>query len=122
MADIDRDGDLDLVLFSSGGRPRLLRNDQKSGHHWMQFKLKGTTCNRDAIGAEVKVTLPDGTVLTRLVMPTRSYQSQVELPVTFGLGKVDSVKDVTIHWPDGTTQAVPVAKVDQRLDVVQSAK
>jgi hypothetical protein len=55
-------------------------------------------------------------------MPTRSYQSQVELPVTFGLGKVDSVKDVTIHWPDGTTQAVPVAKVDQRLDVVQSAK
>jgi len=61
-------------------------------------------------------------VLTRLVMPTRSYQSQVELPVTFGLGKVDSVKDVTIRWPDGTTQAVPVAKVDQRLDVVQSAK
>ncbi len=122
MADIDRDGDLDLALFSSGGRPRLLRNDQKSGHHWLQFKLQGTSCNRDAIGAEVKVTLPDGAVLTRLVMPTRSYQSQVELPVTFGLGKVDSVKDVTIRWPDGLTQSVSAASVDQRFDVVQNAK
>jgi hypothetical protein len=52
-------------------------------------------------------------------MPTRSYQSQVELPVTFGLGKVDSVKDVTVRWPDGTTQSVVLEKVDQRLDVVQ---
>ena len=122
MADIDLDGDLDLALFSSGGRPRLLRNDQKSGHHWLQFKLRGKTSNRDAIGAEVKVTLPEGTVLTRLVMPTRSYQSQVELPVTFGLGKADTVKDVTIRWPDGATQSVSVAKVDQRLEVVQDVK
>ena len=70
----------------------------------------------------MKVTLPDGTVLTRLVMPTRSYQSQVELPVTFGLGKVDSVKEVTIRWPDGKTQAVQLSSVDQRLEIVQSAK
>ncbi len=119
MADIDADGDLDLILFSSGGRPRLLRNDLKSGHHWLRFHLTGTKCNKDAIGAMVHVTLPDGTVLTRAVMPTRSYQSQVELPVTFGLGDADKVKELTIHWPGGTTQTVSIDKLDQQINVTQ---
>jgi len=119
MADIDGDGDLDLALFSSVGPPRLLRNDQQSGHHWLRFRLKGTTCNKDAIGAQIDVTLPDGTVLTRTVMPTRSYQSQVELPVTFGLGTADSVKSILVRWPDGTKQQVPPIQVDQLILVTQ---
>jgi len=121
MADIDADGDLDLILFSSGGRPRLLRNDQKSGHHWLRVRLTGTTSNRDAIGATVEVTLPDGTVLSRTVMPTRSYQSQVELPVTFGLGQADSVKEMTIRWPGGAIQNVTPPSVDQQITVVQDS-
>lgn len=120
MADIDGDGDLDLALFSSGGRPRLLRNDQKSGHHWLRFRLKGTISNRDAIGAQIDLTLPDGTVLNRTVMPTRSYQSQVELPVSFGLGTATEVRDVTIRWPNGAVQKVPVDNVDQLIEVTES--
>ena len=54
FADIDGDGDLDIVLTSVAGPPRLLRNDQKLGHHWLRFKLIGTRCNRDAIGARVE--------------------------------------------------------------------
>ena len=119
MADIDGDGDLDLALLSSGGRPRLLRNDQKTGHHWLRLRLKGTTSNRDAIGAEIEVSLPDETILRRTVMPTRSYQSQVELPVTFGLGAMDKVKAVTIRWPSGTAQKVAVDRVDQMIDVTE---
>jgi enediyne biosynthesis protein E4 len=119
MADIDGDGDLDLALFSSVGRPRLLRNDQNSGHHWLRLKLNGTTCNKEAIGAQVDVTLPNGTVLSRTVMPTRSYQSQVELPVTFGLGTADRVTDISVRWPDGLIQHVPVDKVDQLIVVTQ---
>ena len=119
MADIDGDGDLDLALFSSGGRPRLLRNDQKTGHHWLRFRLKGTTSNRDAIGAEIEVSLSDDVILRRTVMPTRSYQSQVELPVTFGLGAVDKVKDVTIRWPSGVVQKMQIDKVDLLIDVTE---
>ena len=47
-ADIDGDGDIDVLLFSSGGKPRLLRNDQKLGNHWLRFKLTGTKTNKDA--------------------------------------------------------------------------
>jgi hypothetical protein len=119
MADIDADGDLDLILFSSGGKPRLLRNDQKSGHHWLHLRLRGTKCNKDAIGAVVNVTLPNSTVLSRTVMPTRSYQSQTELPVTFGLGSAELVKEIAIRWPDGTSQKLSGISVDQQLEVIQ---
>ena len=117
-ADIDGDGDLDLALFSSGGRPRLLRNDQSSGHHWLRLQLKGRAGNREAIGAQVEVKLPDGSVLHRMVMPTRGYQSQVELPVTFGLGGCDRPEQITVVWPGGQRQDVPVEGVN-RLQVVE---
>ena len=121
MADIDGDGDLDLALFPSKGPIKLLRNDQKLGHHWLRVRLKGKSCNRDAIGADVKITLADETVLTRTVTPTRSYQSQVELPVTFGLGANASIKKLTVRWP-GTNVDVeyPVEAVDQMLTIEQA--
>ncbi|APZ91051.1 CRTAC1 family protein [Fuerstiella marisgermanici] len=118
-ADIDGDGDVDLLLFASGNKPRLLRNDQSTGHHWLRFQLTGTSSNRDAIGATVKVTLPDDTVLTRTVMPTCSYQSQVELPLTFGLGEFDTVKSVEITWPGGETQQVNVPDTDRVVKVTE---
>ncbi len=119
-ADIDADGDTDLILFASGGHPRLLRNEQALGHHWLRLQLKGTKSNRDAIGAQVDVTLPDGTVLSRTVMPTRSYQSQVELPVTFGLGSHTTVKSITVTWPGGAQQQVPVDGVDRLINVIEA--
>lgn len=100
-ADIDGDGDLDVLLLQTGGPPRLLRNDQALGHHWVRLKLVGTRSNRDAIGTEVTLRA-GGRTQWRTVMPTRSYLSQSELPVTFGLGKAERVDSVEIRWPRGT--------------------
>jgi hypothetical protein len=54
-------------------------------------------------------------------MPTRSYLSQSELPVTIGLGESDSVGRVTVHWPDGTTQELPEVPIDTVVAVNQPA-
>src|SRR5207249_921385 len=99
FADIDGDGDLDVLLTQINGPPLLLRNDQHLGHHWLRFKLVGTKGNRDAIGAWIVVRLA-GQTLRRQVMPTRSYLSQAELPVTIGLGTAARPDAVEIHWPD----------------------
>ncbi len=117
FADIDGDGDLDVVLAQIGGPPLLLRNDQKLGHHWLRFKLVGVTSNRDAIGAEVKVRLK-GQTLWRSVMPTHGYLSQSELPVTFGLEHSAKVDSVEIRWPSGKVQTVPQVKIDA-LNVIR---
>jgi hypothetical protein len=105
FADIDGDGDLDVVLTQIAGPPLLLRNDQKLGHHWIRLKLIGTKSNRDAIGAWIRVRV-GGRQLSRQVMPTRSYLSQSELPVTIGLGKAEQAESVEILWPSGNIQKV----------------
>jgi hypothetical protein len=117
-ADIDGDGDLDVVLTQIAGPPLLLRNDQHLGHHWLRVKLVGRPPNRDAIGAWVELRA-GGIIQQRQVMPTRSYLSQVELPVTFGLGKSNRVEALQITWPDGSEQTVEQVPVDQMLVLEQ---
>ena len=111
FADIDGDGDLDVVLTQLGGKPLLLRNDQQLKHHWLRLKLIGKKANRDAIGAWINLKL-GSQLLSRQVMPTRSYLSQSELPVTIGLGQATRYEDLEIVWPGGQKQKVTQARLD----------
>jgi len=117
-ADIDGDGDLDVLITQNGRPARLFRNDQQLNHHWLRLKLVGKAPNRDAIGA--RVTLRAGGITQyREVMPTRSFMAQVELPVTFGLGANTRVDGVDIVWPDGSRKTLTPAVVDTLLTVTQ---
>jgi hypothetical protein len=101
--DFDRDGDLDLLVTTNNGPALLFRNDQLSGHRSIRFRLIGTSSNRDAIGASVRV-VTGGMSQTRMVKSGSSYLSQSELPVTFGLGRRDRVETAVVTWPNGRTE------------------
>jgi hypothetical protein len=119
-ADFDGDGDLDLLLAGCGQKPRLLRNEQALGHHWLRVKLVGRNDNRDGIGGLVEMRIGDVTQ-TRRISPTRSYLSQVELPVTFGIGMATEIDRITVTWPNGTQQIVLQPKVDRLLTIEQTS-
>jgi hypothetical protein len=115
-ADVDGDGDLDVVLTQAGGAPLLLRNDQQLGHHWLRVKLVGTKSNRSAIGAKLMAKVGAG-IIRRELNPARSYLSASELPVTFGLGQATQVDSLEITWPNGQKQMLTPEKIDVTLTV-----
>jgi hypothetical protein len=100
FADIDADGDLDVVMTTNGGPAYLFRNDLANGHRSVRLRLRGVTSNRDAIGALVRATI-GGRPSSALVKTGSSYLSQSELPITFGVGAGKGADDVTIEWPTG---------------------
>lgn len=119
-ADIDADGDLDLIVTQNGRAAKLFRNDQQSGNHWLRLKLIGDGGNPDAIGASIELSA-GGITQYRSLIPARSYLSQVELPVTFGLGQGTGVEKISVVWPDGTRQQIRPPGIDRLITVVKGA-
>jgi len=116
FADIDNDGDLDVVLTQINDRPLLLRNDLQLEHHWLKVRLVQPGKNPDAIGAVVRIQLANGEILRREIMPTRSYLSQVLPEVVFGFGEQNTIAKLEVTWPDGTIQSVnDVGELDRLL-------
>ena len=117
--DFDRDGDQDVVISRNDGPPSLFRNDQQTSHHHLRIDLQGTTSNRDGIGAEVRVTASSIGQSVQTVMPTKSYLSQCEKTLTFGLGESSSVDEVRLRWPSGRVETFSVGEVDTTVQLIE---
>lgn len=104
-ADVDGDGDLDVIMTSVGGAPVLLRNDQALGHNWVRVRLQGGRGNPDGLGATVRLK-SGGKDQWRTITTSRSYLSSSEPVATFGLGKGGAIEELEVTWPDGSKQAV----------------
>ena len=119
-ADIDNDGDLDIVVTANGGTPRLLRNDGGNENRMLRVRTVGTASNRDGIGARVEITA-DGATRWQRVKTGSSYLSQSELPLTFGLDAATTASAVRVLWPSGQVDTVGAMDAGQTITVTEGA-
>lgn len=117
--DIDRDGDLDVVLTTNHGPARVFRNDGNvgaNGNRWLRIRTVGTKSNRDGIGAVVRVTSASGKQWS-MVRSGSSYCSQSELALTFGLGKDPGATSIEVDWPSGVKQKLGPVPANQIVTI-----
>ena len=117
FGDIDRDGDVDMLVSSLDNRIRLFRNDTPpSENRW--FFVRAITQNRDALGAQV--TLRAGSrALMGYVLPGTSYLSSNAPIVHFGLGTIDAVDAIEVSWTDGSREKFPGTGANRHVTVHQ---
>ncbi len=99
-ADIDGDGDLDVLITENGGPAHLFRNEAGDRNRGIRLDLRGRASNRDALGAKVAVEA-GGVTGRRQLFLAKGYLSSVEHPLTFGLGRLGKADRVEITWPSG---------------------
>ena len=114
--DLDNDGRLDAVVTTNDGPAYLLHNEIATNNHWLLLKLVGHKSNRDAIGAQIKISTSDGPQYA-MVTTAGSYLSSGDKRVHFGLGKQTQVSTIEIRWPSGITQTLKDVRADQILQI-----
>ena len=118
FADLDNDGDVDVVVNNVHDAPDLFRLDAVPGAHWLKLKLVGTRSNRSAIGARVRVFTSAG-VEVQEVRGGGSYLSQNDLRVHFGLGRLAAVDRVSVRWPNGTEEEWKPVGIDRIVTLTE---
>jgi enediyne biosynthesis protein E4 len=119
FADLDDDGDLDIVIANLDAAPTVLRNDGASANHWLTVALRGTRSNRDGIGAIVTIVDEYGRTQSGICSTASSYQSASDRRVHFGLADARTVRRVEVRWPSGTLQVLKDLAVDRILELVE---
>jgi hypothetical protein len=118
-ADIDNDGDLDLLVTTNGGPAVLLRNDGVTNHS-LRIRLAGTRSNRDGIGAVV--TVKSGGEQQSITMRSgSSYLSASELVLTFGLGNKSQADELTVTWPSGQVDHLSSVPAGETITIREGA-
>jgi hypothetical protein len=114
-ADLDNDGDLDLVVNNVNEKAFLYRNNsnQLTHNNYLAVSLKYKIPNEFAIGSTIKVY--QGTeIISRQVMPSRGFQSSVEYKQTIGLGAL-AADSIVITWPDRTVTTILKPAINKQL-------
>ncbi|HNE28258.1 MAG TPA: VCBS repeat-containing protein [Saprospiraceae bacterium] len=115
-ADLDNDGDLDLITSRLGASPGIFENQANTigKKHWLQIKCEGPAKNPTGIGARIRVQAGDQ-VFFQEMTPVRGFYSSVEPVFQVGLGAIERVDKVEIEWPGGGYQVLEQLPANQRI-------
>ena len=118
-ADLDNDGDLDIVVNNINGPASLYENTQRrarrSTGHYLAVALTGKGLNSYGIGASVRIYYGKGQQQFYEHQPCRGYMSTDDYRGHFGLGPVERIDSLRVRWPDGSTQLLKDVAADQIL-------
>jgi hypothetical protein len=118
-ADLDNDGDLDLVVNNINAEASVYRNDIRADSGgWLQLELEGESPNAFGIGTKVMVYSGRDCIYQEQVL-SRGWQSSVSPIMHIGIGRVTAVDSVCIVWPDATFQTLVSVRKNQRMKVYQ---
>jgi enediyne biosynthesis protein E4 len=122
--DLDGDGDLDIVTNEFNAPPQVFVSDLAQRQHinTLRVRLRGTRSNREGLGSQVTVVLPDGRRVLKMCDGKSGYLSLSDAPLYFGLGSADHAASLEVRWPSGRQQTVagPIA-AGQTIEVVEAA-
>jgi enediyne biosynthesis protein E4 len=120
VADFDEDGGLDIVTNNFNDRPYYFAN-RFPRQNYVALKLTGTSSNRDAIGALVRLRVGK-TVMVQQVNPAGGYLAQSSRVVHFGLGDRSKVDRIEIRWPRGIVQTLENPPINTVHQIREPAK
>ena len=119
-ADLDNDGDLDMVVNNINDAASLYENSmmdaKPADKHFLTVQLAGDSRNRNGLGAWVELYYAGGHQVLEQT-PYRGYLSTVQLNPYFGLGAVTMIDSLIVKWPDGRKQLMTNVQADQTINV-----
>jgi enediyne biosynthesis protein E4 len=110
VGDYDNYGAIAVLVCNNGDAPVLLKNLAARGNNWLGIKLEGVTCNRDGIGAKIYWTA-GGKKYSRLKNGGGSYLSSHDPREVLGIGKVEKIDSLEVHWPAPSKQVDRLTKL-----------
>ena len=119
--DLDNDGDLDLVINSINAPASIIRNQTElllPENRYLKFNLTGLGKNTQAIGAKIEV-IKAGQKFYVEQMPNRGFESSIDPRPNIGLGKIDTVDQVKVQWPDGKETVLHNLATNQTIKLRQ---